>query len=87
MSYVGVERNEYGTPVSTFDCDKCGGRFTICPEPPEDQRWMWQHCMAPECESYDVSRDVAAIVGFEWGALHDQNDNTITLTHEGNSHD
>ena len=69
MTYVGQDINEYGTPVSAFDCATCNDRFTICPEPPVEERWMWQNCMAPECESYDVSRDVGAIVGFGWGSL------------------
>lgn len=87
MTYLGQQVNEFGTPVGTFECDTCGGGYTICPEPPVEQRWMWQNCMAPECESYDVSRDVGAIVGFGWGELRDQDNKTIHLTHEGSTDD
>lgn len=70
MTYAGIELNDYGNPRSVFLCDTCGGRYTIDPEPPVGDRWMWQDCMAPECESFDITRDVGAIVGFGWGTLH-----------------
>lgn len=87
MTYLRQQVNEFGTSVSAFECDTCGAGYTICPEPLVEQRWMWQNCMTPECQSYDVSRDVVAIVGFGWGDLRDKDNNTITLTHEGRADD
>lgn len=69
MTYLGRGLNDFSNPTSRFRCDTCSGDFTIDPEPPEDERWMWQNCMAPECDSFDISRDVGCIVGFGWSEL------------------
>lgn len=58
MTYLHDTFNDYGTPVSAFQCDTCGQVVTICPTPPIDQRDQWNHCMISPCPSYDPDRDV-----------------------------
>jgi len=48
--------NEYGTRVLLNWCKTCGTEFTVCPLPENPENWL--HCLAPECESYDESRDI-----------------------------
>ena len=48
--------NEYGTRILVKRCKTCNTRFTVCPRP--DNLDDWENCMAPECASYDKSRDV-----------------------------
>lgn len=67
--YVRETENEYGTPVSEFICETCGGKFTVCPAVEEDKRDNWQNCLAEECDSYDIDRDVSVIVGLGWGTV------------------
>lgn len=50
--------NEYGTPVAEYRCEACGELFTVCPMPAADEDDQWTGCTAPECASYDESRDV-----------------------------
>lgn len=59
MSYIREGINDYGTPVSWFNCDDCGDEFSVCPAVPEDQRDEWDGCMADTCTSYDIERDVS----------------------------
>lgn len=58
MTYRFESRNEYGTPVSAFTCDTCGGDFTVCPAVRVEKRDQWDGCLATECPSYDPDRDV-----------------------------
>ena len=60
MSYLGLGKNEYGTPISLHICDDCGAEFTVCPPSNED----WGGCLREGCESYDINRDVDAIMFF-----------------------
>ncbi len=53
---IGVTLNKYGTPTSLHVCDTCGLLFTVCP-PATNREWRTS-CLAEECESYDVTRDV-----------------------------
>lgn len=71
-TYIRDKRNEHGTPISVFQCTDCHMEFSICPSPPPEDHWMWTGCGDYECASYDVSRDVLAIVGFGWGELHSE---------------
>lgn len=48
--------NEYAIPVTHYRCDTCHVFYSICPAPTSDEHW--QNCMAPDCESYDPSRDL-----------------------------
>jgi len=48
--------NEFGTKTSHHICKTCGAKFSICPSVLGKDGW--ENCMAPECESYDPSRDV-----------------------------
>lgn len=57
---VGLSKNEYGTDVSVHVCSDCGNRFTVCPPAGED----WGGCLAETCASYDINRDVGALVVF-----------------------
>jgi hypothetical protein len=49
--------NEYGTPITVFRCEFCGGEFTVCPEVADDRLDQWRGCLAEDCASYDPSRD------------------------------
>lgn len=49
--------NKYGTPITVFRCEYCGVEFTVVPAIPDINLDNWRGCMAPECESYDESRD------------------------------
>ena len=55
---ISETTNEYGTPVVEYRCETCGDLFTICPAPPPENDDQWTGCQAPECASYDESRDV-----------------------------
>lgn len=58
--YLNDSVNEYGTPVSIHVCDDCENEFTVCP-PSDDS---WGGCLSEECESYDINRDVDALLFF-----------------------
>lgn len=60
--------NEYGTPVSAHVCQTCGAEFTVCP-PVDDGRPGWDNCLAPECPSYDVTRDADLMFEIEPGLI------------------
>ena len=60
MSELGLDTNEYGTPISTHVCADCGGSFTVCPPAPDN----WGGCLGDHCESYDINRDVDALMFF-----------------------
>ena len=52
------ETNEFGVKVSVFQCEECGREFTVCPAVPDINLDNWTGCTAPDCPSYDESRDV-----------------------------
>lgn len=60
MTLLGLGKNDYDTPVSLHVCDDCGSHFTICP--PADENWGG--CLSEGCESYDINRDVDALLFF-----------------------
>ena len=60
MAKTGIGMNKYGVPVSTHICDDCGHEFTVCP-PAGDG---WGGCLSGGCESYDINRDVDALLFF-----------------------
>jgi len=60
MAKIGISRNKYGTPVSVHVCDDCGHKFTVCPPAGDD----WGGCLSDNCESYDINRDVDALLFF-----------------------
>ena len=59
VMYLGEVENPSGPGlVSKFQCDTCGGEYTICPPlKDEAERDGWQNCMADSCASYDANRD------------------------------
>jgi hypothetical protein len=59
---VGEDVNEFGTPVSHHICCECGDMFTVCP--PALDGVQWGGCQSEECESYDINRDVDALLFF-----------------------
>lgn len=50
--------NEYGTPVAEYRCENCGELFTVCPMPAANEDEYWNGCTAPNCASYDPTRDI-----------------------------
>jgi hypothetical protein len=58
MSLVRVEPNDYGTPTAWGNCDTCGRPYGVCPAPALEKWGNWKNCLADDCPSYDVSRDV-----------------------------
>ena len=56
MGFLRMTVNEYGTPVSEHCCVDCGSIYTVCPAVSED--FGWDSCLAVECPSYDISRDI-----------------------------
>ena len=57
---IGHDVNEFEAPVSHHICEDCGNMFTVCPPAKEN----WGGCLGPECESYDINRDVDALLFF-----------------------
>ena len=57
---LGLNKNRYGTPVSVHICKDCKSKFTVCPPAGEN----WGGCLSDICESYDVNRDVDALLFF-----------------------
>ena len=53
---IGLSRNVYGSPISVHVCESCHLIFTVCP--PTSDKQFGKSCMTPDCESYDVNRDV-----------------------------
>lgn len=63
MDYkVGEDVNEFDTPVSHHICCECGNMFTVCPPVSDDKQFGG--CLSEECESYDINRDVDALLFF-----------------------
>ena len=60
MTHIGLGNNKHGTPVSLHKCDDCGSEFSVCP--PADENWGG--CLGEGCESYDINRDVDALLFF-----------------------
>lgn len=58
---VGMDTNEYGSPVSTHRCAACGRTYTVCPPYIGDFRG----CQEITCASYDVERDVDLMFAIE----------------------
>lgn len=48
--------NEHGIPVAHYLCNCCNTCYAVTPAPDKDDDW--QACLAPDCESYDPSRDM-----------------------------
>lgn len=53
---LATTTNEYDVPVAHYRCATCGALYTITPAPEQDEHW--DNCLAPECASYDPSRDI-----------------------------
>lgn len=50
--------NEYGTPVTVARCKDCGTVFTVCPVVLPERESQWMGCLADDCPSYDIERDI-----------------------------
>jgi len=55
--FIKYDKNDYGTPVSRHRCDTCGAEFTVCPASEPERFEAWNHCLSPNCDSYDPDRD------------------------------
>lgn len=68
---LGLAANEYGQPVTVMVCQACGSLFTVTGDTSLEQ-WGGPVCLAEECESYDVTRDVDLMFGIEpWKVRRD----------------
>lgn len=63
--YRGEQENEYGTPVSVFECFCCRGEFTVCPAVAAEKRHLYERdgCGDAECDTYDPGRDAGVLLG------------------------
>ena len=55
--YFGEDTNSYGTPITLFKCEVCGGKFSVCPAQKPENHDQWKGCLAEQCDSYDPKRD------------------------------
>ena len=55
-----LDKNKYGAAVSVHECNDCGDEFTVCPPAGEN----WGGCLSELCASYDINRDVDALLFF-----------------------
>ena len=60
MMLLELDKNKYGAPTSVHVCEDCGDRFTVCPPANEN----WGGCLSDICKSYDINRDVDALLFF-----------------------
>ena len=67
--YLRETTNDYGRQVSEFKCEACGRVFTVCPAVSPKGREQWAGCLADECPSYDIGRDVEMIVALGEGEI------------------
>lgn len=58
MMKIGDSFNKYGTPITTFLCEVCNSRFSVCPAIPDNGLEQWKGCLARNCKSYDPVRDI-----------------------------
>lgn len=63
--------NEYGTPITVFDCESCGQEFTVCPAVADDRLDQWSGCLQEDCPSYDPARDAEIYFPASDPALND----------------
>ena len=61
--------NEFGTKITIFKCDFCGEEFSVCPAVSDEKSDQWTGCLSADCISYDMSRDVDAIMFFGAGEM------------------
>lgn len=81
MTRVANTFNEYGTPVTMFQCGSCKETFTVCPavDPKHDDQWVG--CLADTCASYDPDRDGDKL--FDAGKVHRVGDRSHFQVIEG----
>jgi len=60
--FLGLSQNRFGTFVSKHRCGNCGNEFTVCP--PANDPEHWGGCLSENCASYDINRDVDALLFF-----------------------
>lgn len=61
---IGDGFNEYGTPITYFQCEYCGREFWVCPAVDDDNLDSWTGCLDVDCESYTPSRDAELMIFF-----------------------
>ena len=55
---IGTKKNEYGTTVGHYLCEKCDNEYTVCPNPKQKDDSKWDKgCLSPNCASYNPARD------------------------------
>jgi len=68
--FLHHERNEYMTWRTKLLCGACGRTFTVTPAITDPTEPAWDNCMAPECPSYTIDRDVEALMVTDGITLH-----------------
>ena len=53
---LSTSTNEHGILEGHFKCRTCGAPFTVTPCPINPEKWP--NCLAPDCASYELSRDL-----------------------------
>lgn len=61
---LGLAKNDYGVDVTVMVCEACGSIFTVTGDTSLEQ-WGGAVCLAEECDSYDVTRDVDLMFAIE----------------------
>lgn len=74
-TFLGFDRNEYGTPVSCHRCEACGTEFTLCPARRTwrlgcmrggeylDRDGVWRYSTSQEtCTTYRTDADVVHLL-------------------------
>ena len=65
---IGLAENGYGTPITVFVCSTCYLIFTVTGDH-TDEEWG-TGCTLPDCDSYDVERDVDLTFEIEPWRIH-----------------
>lgn len=57
--FIEYDKNESGIDISRYQCESCGGVFTVCSVSRDHDNWV--NCLSEDCVSYDPSRDADVI--------------------------
>jgi len=58
MTLITVYRNNEGDKVTIHECNTCGTYYSVCPPVGVHEQEAWDDCLAPDCPSYDLKRDL-----------------------------
>lgn len=67
--FIRHARNEHAVWYTVMLCGACGSTFTNTPAIRDDTR-TWDNCLAIECPSYDINRDVEALMVTDGATIH-----------------